>query len=31
LVFGELPANNEILETLKIVLGRLRKIKWKIE
>ena len=27
LVFGELPANNEILETLKIVSGRLRKIK----
>ena len=31
LVFGELPANNEILETVKTVSERLRKIKWKIE
>ena len=30
LVFGEFPANNEILETLKIVSERLRKINWKI-
>jgi len=31
LVFGEFPANNEILETLEIVSERLKKIEWKIE
>ncbi len=31
LVYGELPASNEILETLKIVSERLRVIKWEIE
>lgn len=31
LVFGELPTNTEILETLKILSNRLEKIKWKIK
>ena len=30
LVYGELPTNNEILETLEIVSERMKNIKWKI-
>ena len=31
LVYGELPTNNEILETLEIVSERMKNIKWKIK
>jgi hypothetical protein len=31
LVYGELPTNTEISETLKTIYGRLEKIKWEIK
>jgi len=31
LVYGELPTENEILETIEIISERLKKIEWKIK
>jgi hypothetical protein len=31
LVYGELPTNNEILETLEIVSERLKNVEWNIK